>query len=677
MPSPAAPSPHSSASARATPEDATSRSVAASPSTATSALQRRVNAAFAADGALAKHIQGFNARSAQLQMAQAISERIDQGGALVVEAGTGTGKTYAYLVPALLSGRKVLLSTGTKNLQEQLYLRDLPKVQAALASPQQLALLKGRANYLCLFRLTQHYQHVPVQDDDVIQDLSRIKHWSTQTQTGDIGELSYIAEDSKALPWVTSTADNCLGKECPDYDECYLLKARKKAMNADLVVVNHHLFFADLALKDTGFGELLPQMDVIIFDEAHQIPDIASEYFGESVSSRLLLDLCRDIDMACKTDLRDHPQLAKTADKLASLVKDWRLLLPAEPQKGNWRECYQRPDMQLSLKRIDEVTGQLYLVLKSSLGRSDLVDSCYERLALAKTRLQKMLQLDVPGVSFWYETSKRHISLHYTPLSIADKFAAVLQAQQRSWVFTSATLSVDEGFAHFTEQMGLGAAHTLLLESPFDYQQQALMLVPRYLPEPTDAKMGAALLQIAVQLIQANRGRCFFLFTSHRMLQWMANALPDKISWPVLVQGSTSKRLLLEQFVEQKHAVLLGTGSFWEGVDVRGDTLSCVIIDKLPFASPDDPLLQARNEDCLRRGGDPFYQVQLPQAVITLKQGVGRLIRDVTDKGVLVIADNRLVTRPYGAVFMKSLPPMRRSRSLTEALDFLQFIDQP
>ncbi len=637
-------------------------------------MQHKVKAAFADDGTLAKQIPGFKARDAQKQMALAVAESISTGSALVVEAGTGTGKTYAYLVPALLAGKKVILSTGTKNLQEQLYFRDLPKVLQALALPLQTALLKGRANYLCLFRLTQHYQHVPVPDPLLIQDLSLIKKWSSETHSGDIGELTYIAEDSKALPYVTSTSDNCLGKDCPDFEDCYLLKARKKAMQADLVVVNHHLFFADMALKDTGFGELLPNMDVVIFDEAHQIPDIASEYFGESVSSKLLLELCRDVEMACKTELRDHPQLAKIADKLAALVRDWRLLLPGDPQKGNWRDCYQRPEMQSAMKRICDALTMLYQVLKSSLGRADLVDSCYERVATARSRLDKLLDVERTGVSFWYETTPRTISVHYTPLSIADKFNELVFNQQRSWIFTSATLSVDEGFSHFTEQMGLQNARTMLLDSPFDYPQQAMLLVPRYLPEPTDPRMNKALLELAVQLITANDGRCFFLFTSHRMLQWMAKELPERIKLPILVQGTTSKRILLEQFVELKHTVLLGTGSFWEGVDVRGDTLSCVIIDKLPFASPDEPLLQARSEDARMRGKDPFAAVQLPQAVITLKQGVGRLIRDVTDRGVLVICDSRLVTRPYGEVFIKSLPPMRRSRDVGQAIEFLQFI---
>lgn len=638
-------------------------------------MRSLVTAAFAEQGTLAKHLNGFRPREAQQQMAQAVTDAIENSQALVVEAGTGTGKTYAYLVPALLSGKKVILSTGTKNLQEQLFLRDLPRVQQALAVPVHTALLKGRANYLCLFRLEQHYHHVPVQDPQLIQDLSLIKKWSAETQTGDTGELTYIAEDSKALPYVTSTTDNCLGKDCPAYEDCYLVKARKKAQAADLVVVNHHLFFADLALKDTGFGELLPQMEVVIFDEAHQLPDIASDYFGENFSSRALIDLCRDIDIACKTELKDM-QLARTAEKLVSLLKDWRLQFATDPQKGNWREVWQQPTMQTAVQRVADAVEVLYEVLKSSLGRSEIIDSCFERLAQGRGRLQKLTDMQQIGVSLWFDTTRLHVTLHLTPLSIADKFCQVVFNQQRSWVFTSATLSVDEGFSHYTEQMGLQQAATLLLHSPFDYQQQALLCVPRFLPEPHQPAMTDALLKLAVQLILANNGRCFFLFTSHRMLQQMAALLPDQVTQPVLVQGTTSKRILLEQFVKLDNAVLLGTGSFWEGVDVRGDALSCVIIDKLPFASPDDPLLQARSEDCAKRGKDPFAEVQLPQAVITLKQGVGRLIRDVTDRGVLVICDNRLVTKPYGSVFLKSLPPMRRSRNLNDAIDFLQQIQQ-
>lgn len=632
--------------------------------------------AFAEQGTLAKQISGFKPRAAQLQMATAVEKAIQKEGALVVEAGTGTGKTYAYLVPALLSGKKVVLSTGTKNLQEQLYFRDLPTVLQALALPIKTALLKGRANYLCLFRLEQHYQHVPVADPQLISDLSLIKKWSSETQSGDIGELTYIAEDSKALPYVTSTTDNCLGKDCPVYEDCHLLKARKEAQAADLVVVNHHLFFADLALKDTGFGELLPEMEVVIFDEAHQIPDIASEYFGEHFSSRILQDLCKDIELVGKSELRDVMQLSKAADKVASLTRDWRLQFAADPARGNWRHAYQQPAMQTAITRINDALDMLYQIVKSSLGRSQTLDNCYERLAQLKTQLQKLLQVEQTGVSLWFETTKLHVGLHLTPLSIADKFHKLVFAEQRSWIFTSATLSVDAGFSHYQQQMGLTGADTLLLESPFDYAKQALLCVPRFMPEPHEPAMAHALLAMAIDLITANNGRCFFLFTSHRMLQWMAAALPEQIRQPVLVQGSTGKRLLLEQFVQLENAVLLGTGSFWEGVDVRGDTLSCVIIDKLPFASPDDPLLQARSEDCAMRGKDPFAEVQLPQAIITLKQGVGRLIRDVTDRGVLVICDNRLVTRPYGATFLKSLPPMRRTRDLAEASEFLKQLQQ-
>ena len=639
-------------------------------------MRKLVSKAFSANGDLAAHISGFNAREAQVQMALAITDAVENDSALVVEAGTGTGKTYAYLVPALLSGKKVILSTGTKNLQEQLYFRDLPTVVKALASPMQLALLKGRSNYLCLFRLEQHYNHVPVQDDELINDLSLIKKWASETQSGDIGELSYISEDSKALPYVTSTTDNCLGKDCPVYEDCHLLKARKKAQAADLVVVNHHLFFADLALKYTGFGELLPQMDVVIFDEAHQLPDIASDYFGENLSSRLLLDLCRDIDLACKTELRDHPQLARSAEKVAQLVKDWRLQFGSEPARGNWREQYPLPQMQTAINRLADAMDMLYLIMKNSLGRSEVIDICFERLAQAVHRLKKFTDMQQQGVSLWFETTRLHVVLHLTPLSIADKFSQIVQQQKRSWVFTSATLSVNHGFSHYTTQMGLQQAATLQLDSPFDYPEQALLCVPRYMSEPHQKSMANELLSIAVRLIEANNGRCFFLFTSHRMLQLVAQQLPGLIRQPVLVQGSTGKRLLLEQFVQLDNAVLLGTGSFWEGVDVRGDTLSCVIIDKLPFASPDDPLLQARSEDCQRRGEDPFATVQLPQAVITLKQGVGRLIRDVTDYGVMVICDNRLVTKPYGEVFLTSLPPMRRTRNLDDAVHFLQQLKQ-
>jgi ATP-dependent DNA helicase DinG len=629
---------------------------------------------FSAAGNLSKAIDGFTPRQAQTDMALAVEKTIKQKAPLIVEAGTGTGKTFAYLAPALLSEKKTIVSTGTKNLQEQLFHRDLPLIKKVLVSNRKIALLKGRANYLCLHRLTQHSGNSTLLERQTLAELTKVREWASTTKSGDMGDMKNLAEDAKVLPFVTSTADNCLGKDCHDYEDCYMVKARRKALDADVVVVNHHLFFADMALKDTGFGELIPEADLVVFDEAHQIPDIASEYFGESLSSRQMQDISRDVDIIYRTVLKDAKQLQNAAQKCKMIAADLRILFPEQPQKGNWRQMLTRSDVQIQISKLNDSLGILYEVVKLHIGRDKDLDSIFERVAEAKGKLAHLTDTTQLGVSLWYETTMRHIVLHLTPLSIAQKFADFVAQPKRSWVFTSATLMVDGGFGHFQRQMGLDSATTLSLDSPFDYPKQAILCVPRFLPEPNARDMRATLLDISIKLVKASRGRCFLLFTSHATLNAIATQLEDKIDNPILVQGSTTKRALLDSYIENKDAVLLGTGAFWEGVDVRGEDLTCVLIDKLPFASPDDPLLQARIEDCRKNGGNPFTQLQIPQAAIALKQGAGRLIRDETDKGVLVICDNRLVTKDYGKIFMGSLPNMHRTRDLTKALEFLNDI---
>ncbi|MFT4937649.1 MAG: ATP-dependent DNA helicase DinG [Paraglaciecola sp.] len=629
---------------------------------------------FAKNGILSQAITGFAPRQAQTDMAVAIETAIKQKSSLIVEAGTGTGKTFAYLAPALLSDKKTIISTGTKNLQEQLFHRDLPLVKKALASNRKIALLKGRANYLCLHRLRQHGGNSTLVDRNTLVELTQVREWASTTKSGDMGDMKSLTEDAKVLPFVTSTADNCLGKDCPDYDDCYMIKARRLALDADVVVVNHHLFFADMALKDTGFGELIPEADVVVFDEAHQIPDIASEYFGEALSSRQLQDLSRDIELVYRTNLKDAKQLHSSAEKCKMIAADLRLLFPENSQKGNWRQMLGRDDVQTQISKLRDSINVLYEVIKLHIGRDKDLDNIYDRVAEVRGKLARLTDINQQGVSLWYETTMRHIVLHLTPLSIATKFADFIAEPKRTWIFTSATLMVDNGFEHFQRQMGLDNARTLALDSPFNYQTQAMLCVPRFLPEPNAREMRETLLDISIKIITASRGRCFLLFTSHATLRAIAALLEDKIDNPLLVQGSTTKRALLEEYLKNKDAVLLGTGAFWEGVDVRGDDLTCVLIDKLPFASPDDPLLQARIEDCRKKGGNPFSQLQIPQAAIALKQGAGRLIRDETDKGVLVICDNRLVTKDYGKTFLGSLPDMHRTRDLPKALEFLQQI---
>ena len=627
---------------------------------------------FAADGALAQAIPGFKPREAQRQMAKAVTEAVKTGGELVVEAGTGTGKTYAYLAPALRAKKKVIVSTGSKALQDQLYNRDLPTIARALKFSGKTALLKGRSNYLCLERLEQQNQTGGDLSVQALGDLISVRGWSSETSDGDVSNCNGVAEDSPIWPFVTSTNDNCLGSDCPLYKDCFVVKARKKAMDADVVVVNHHLFLADLVVKEGGFGELIPEADVMIFDEAHQLPDIASQYFGQQLSSRQLQDLAKDIIIAYRTEVRDVQQLQKSADRLAQCAQDFRLTLGEPGFRGNLRDLLSDNNIMRMFTLLDDALELCYDVIKLSLGRSALLDAAFERAALYRTRLKRLRAIDEPGFSYWYECNSRHFTLALTPLSVAERFREVMDNRKAAWIFTSATLAVNEQMSHFSSRLGVDNATTMILDSPFDYTQQALLCVPRNMPEPNHPGGARQLARMMKPLIDANKGRCFFLCTSHKMMRELAIEFRASMTLPVLLQGETSKGQLLKQFLEAGNALLVATSSFWEGVDVRGDALSLVIIDKLPFTSPEDPLLKARMEDCRLRGGDPFNDVQLPDAVITLKQGVGRLIRDTEDRGVLVICDQRLVSRPYGGLFLNSLPPTPRTRDIARAIEFVR-----
>ena len=627
---------------------------------------------FAADGALAQAIPGFKPREAQRQMAKAVTEAVKTGGELVVEAGTGTGKTYAYLAPALRAKKKVIVSTGSKALQDQLYNRDLPTIARALKFSGKTALLKGRSNYLCLERLEQQNQTGGDLSVQALGDLISVRGWSSETTDGDVSNCNGVAEDSPIWPFVTSTNDNCLGSDCPLYKDCFVVKARKKAMDADVVVVNHHLFLADLVVKEGGFGELIPEADVMIFDEAHQLPDIASQYFGQQLSSRQLQDLAKDIIIAYRTEVRDVQQLQKSADRLAQCAQDFRLTLGEPGFRGNLRDLLSDNNIMRMFTLLDDALELCYDVIKLSLGRSALLDAAFERAALYRTRLKRLRAIDEPGFSYWYECNSRHFTLALTPLSVAERFREVMDNRKAAWIFTSATLAVNEQMSHFSSRLGVDNATTMILDSPFDYTQQALLCVPRNMPEPNHPGGARQLARMMKPLIDANQGRCFFLCTSHKMMRELAIEFRASMTLPVLLQGETSKGQLLKQFLEAGNALLVATSSFWEGVDVRGDALSLVIIDKLPFTSPEDPLLKARMEDCRLRGGDPFNDVQLPDAVITLKQGVGRLIRDTEDRGVLVICDQRLVSRPYGGLFLNSLPPTPRTRDIARAIEFVR-----
>ena len=583
-------------------------------------------------------------------MAVAVAATLEEGGTLVCEAGTGVGKTFAYLAPALLSGRKVLVSTGTRNLQDQLFHRDLPLMREVLGVPARIALLKGRANYLCRQRLANALEDEgrrdAGRDPDLRAQLNRVRDWGAATRGGDIAELP-MPDDAAVWPLVTSTSDNCLGQDCPEWDQCHLLKARRKAQEADLVVVNHHLLCADLALKDQGFGEVLPGADAFIIDEAHQLPEVAGAFFGTSLGSRQLSDLVRDLELEYRREARDMPELPRLAAGLRHAVAELRLALGEGDRRGPWRELTERP---APLWPPWGTWAPAWRPWKAALdlirGRGKGLDACLARCAECGERLAELTGPEAAEAIRWFETQGRGFRLHRTPLEVAGVFQAYMQRHRAAWVFTSATLAVGEGFDHFSGQIGLVDPHCARWESPFDYPHQALWFVPRGMPDPADPGYTQRVAELAEEILGFSRGRAFLLFTSHRALREAAAWLGPRLDYPLLVQGSAPRGELLERFRRLGNAVLLGTASFWEGVDVRGEALSCVIIDKLPFASPGDPVLQARIDALRRGGGNPFHDFQLPQAVIALKQGAGRLIRDAQDRGVLVVCDPRLLSRP-------------------------------
>ena len=635
--------------------------------------QDQLSHIFSLNGQLSQNIKNFSPRTEQLSMAQAVGDTIYNKSSLVIEAGTGTGKTLAYLAPVLLFNKKTIISTGSKNLQDQLFNRDLPAIKKALNFTGKIALLKGRANYLCLERLDQVIAQGVLGDKSVLTDLSKVRKWNNSTKTGDFTECVELAEDSPIISQLTSTTESCLGTDCPNYSECYVAAARRKALNADLVVINHHLFFADMAVKETGFGELIPHAEVIIFDEAHQLPDIASQYFGQSLTSRQLFDLCKDINIVYRTELKDMLQLGSTSDTLLKVVQNFRLLLGEENNtRGNWREFYKQSAVKKAFDLLQEKINFLSEVIKLTLGRSQTLDSIFERVESIKSQLKRLTETNIVGFCYWYEGNGRQFSLHITPLTVADKFGEQLKIKEAAWIFTSATLEVGGTFNHFCQRLGIEHATQKILYSPFNYPEQSLLCVPRYLPTTNKTHTLTSLGEMLLPVIEANKGRCFVLCTSYTMMRGLAEYFREKSMLSILVQGETSKGKLLEQFTDTSHSVLVATSSFWEGIDVRGDALSLVIIDKLPFTAPDDPLLKARIEDCKLQGGDPFNDIQIPEAVITLKQGVGRLIRGVSDRGVVIICDNRLVMRNYGETFLKSLPNSSRTRDLNKVIQFLQ-----
>ena len=629
---------------------------------------------FSEQSPLATEVASFRPRAQQREMALAVAEAIRDNALLVVEAGTGTGKTFAYLVPALLAGGKVVISTGTKNLQDQLFQKDLPMVRDALKAPVSVALLKGRSNYVCHYHLELAQSNGLFKTREDVKHLAKIVTYAKVTQSGDRSGLADVPENAPIWMHVTSTRDNCLGQECPQHDDCFVLKARKEAMEADVIVVNHHLFFADVMLRDEGVAELLPACNTVIFDEAHQLPETASLFFGKSLATSQLLDLATDTRVEALTSARDFAPLPVACDELEKAARDLRLAFKKEGRMAAEATANIK-EFAPALKALDEKLCKLSGLLEKQAERSEGLENCWQRAQELAGQLTHWQDNDVPETVRWLEVFHHSLQLNSTPLSIADIFAKQIGGHPRAWIFTSATLAVKQNFSHYQNAMGLTEARTACWDSPFDYPEQALLYVPQNLPEPNTEGYTDAVVQAALPLIEASRGRAFLLFTSLRAMQRAYEILQAEfdrknLKYPLLIQGEGSRNELLSRFREHGNAVLLGSQSFWEGVDVRGEALSLVIIDKLPFAPPDDPVLAARIAELNRQGRNAFMEFQLPRAIINLKQGAGRLIRDENDRGVLMICDPRLISKHYGKRIWQSLPPFKRTRIEAEAVAF-------
>ena len=687
---------------------------------ARSPLMRWSEEALADGGALAGRIPGFAPREAQQRLASAIAAAVEDRGVLLAEAGTGTGKTFAYLVPALLSGLKTIVSTGTRALQDQLYHRDLPRVRDALGKGVKTALLKGRANYLCRHRLENAKGEPRFATKEQLTQFQRIVAWSGRTRLGDVAELDALPEDSSVVPMVTSTIDNCLGSECPFWEDCFVVQARQRAQAADVVVVNHHLLLADLALKQEGFGEILPGAQVFVIDEAHQLPELAAQFFGEGLSARPLVELARDAVAECKTVAGALAAVQAPARALEEATRAMRAAMDGLPARGTRQRALQEPGVYETLGELDDTLQRFIDAVAPLREASPGFDGCHARAIEQRSRLMRWAPADfgqrhaqhdagdgdgsdgdaTAGIAFdapppsvqeaaaearediaaakklwdvrWYELSPRGFRFQRTPLDVSGPLRAHREQSRAAWIFTSATLAVDGRFDHVSTRLGLDDPRTLIAPSPFDWPRQALCYLPPRMPEPNARDYTAAVIAAVRPVLETSNGRAFVLFASHRALREAAELLRIDSPWPLFVQGEAPRSVLLQRFRDSGNGVLLGAASFREGVDVAGDALSVVVIDKLPFAAPDDPVFEARLDAIRRDGGNPFRDEQLPQAVIALKQGVGRLIRTVTDRGVLVLCDPRLVGKSYGRIFLDSLPPFSRTRSLEDVRGFFE-----
>ena len=634
-----------------------------------------VDAVLGEGGVIGEYIDEFEPRASQLGMAQLIVEAIALGESRIIEASTGIGKSFAYLVPAFLTDARVLISTGTRNLQDQLYEKDIPLIRKAIVSSKRVALLKGRGNYCCLHRLARYRAEDRFKRREMAAIFAALATWAEQTDSGDIGEFAGIPENDSLWYYATSSADNCLGGDCPEIDRCFVLRARKNAMQADILVINHHLYFSDQALKSDGFGEILPQAEVLIFDEAHQLPEVAGNFYGQQTTLRQIETLCRDTIEAEVGEAGESTVLRERCDRLGRAAADLRLALRAFPARAEWERIGNARDLQQAMSALRLTLDELEQALEPMTGRGKELGLCQRRARSLAQALADFTETGDGCVS-WYETSERGFRLVLSPLELADAFREQLELGDfRSVFFTSATLSSQQSFDYYCARLGLGGIECARFDSPFDYASQALLYLPPQLPDPSDEAFAAGFGELCLRLIEATSGHCFILFTSYRMLDRTAEFLRDRLDFPLLVQGELQRSELLHRFVTGRNPVLLGTSSFWEGVDVKGDQLRCVIIDKLPFKSPQDPVYKKRLQRIREHGGNAFTEVQIPEATISLRQGVGRLIRDRGDRGIVVLCDNRLNTRTYGRGMLDSLPPMRRTADFDTVLAFARDLE--
>ena len=639
--------------------------------------QHQLEQIFAEDGSLARALPYFNARPEQLEMAQSVTQAINNVDSAILEAGTGTGKTFAYLVPTLLWGGKTIISTGTKTLQDQLFERDLPTIRDALRVPVTIALLKGRANYVCHYHLDRILMNGRLLGRDDAKHLKRIKSDLSLVKRGDKAEWPDIPDDALVWTQVTSTRENCLGSDCPNHKECFVMQARKDAQAADVIVVNHHLFFADVMLREEGIAELLPAVNTVVFDEAHQVPEVASVFFGQQVSTAQVIDLARDLLAEGITHARDATDWREVKDTLERAAKDVRI---ACGDNGRWSvdQLPSHSPIWDALDKLQQVMDDTQTIIEPACERADTIEQLARRLDELSEQFQQWRKLQNSDVVRWVEAFSHTVRLNATPLSVAEPFTRQREAEHpRSWIFTSATLSMRNDFTLFQEQLGLHDAHTATWDSPFKFAEQGLLYVPNGLPEPHERSYGNTILQKIWPMLRASNGRAFLLCTTlaavKRYGAWLGEQIKEhELDWTLLIQGEASRTELLNQYRAAKNPVLVGSQSFWEGVDVRGEALSLVIIDKLPFAPRDDPVLAARLRVLEERGENGFMAYQVPQAVINLKQGAGRLIRSETDRGVLMICDARLVTKRYGGRIWQSLPPFARTREESVACAFFE-----